>query len=242
MEEKVGPIEDVKGVIARRVLITYRIDPVVVSEILPAPMRPKLYERYAIGGVSLIRHHDLQTDFAPFFRLDVTEGAEYHFAVEFDEDGKTRSGVYVVRRESNSFSDRDIFELYYPGGPSHSHFDSVETESSILMKVTSLDDDVEIEFKGNVRTDWPEGSVFLTIEDAGDFFFSGQDAVLGSEDDIWTLEAMHPDVVNSTYFDCTRRFLPGSIELDNVILMRGSKPISINRSDPEEDRELMPFA
>ena len=46
-------IPAIRGVIKRRFLVNYRIDPVVVSRILPKPFSPKLHEGMRLGGYVL---------------------------------------------------------------------------------------------------------------------------------------------------------------------------------------------
>lgn len=58
-------LDTIHGVIARRVLLNFRIDPEVMSKALPPPFRPKLYRGRAIGGVCMIRFEELRPRFAP---------------------------------------------------------------------------------------------------------------------------------------------------------------------------------
>ena len=45
----------ISGIIDRRILVNYNIDPDVMTQALPAPFKPKLVKGRAIGGVCLIR-------------------------------------------------------------------------------------------------------------------------------------------------------------------------------------------
>ena len=45
----------VRGLIDRRILVNYRVDPGVLSRILPRPFRPKLVNGTGVAGVCLIR-------------------------------------------------------------------------------------------------------------------------------------------------------------------------------------------
>ena len=44
-----------RGVIERRLLVNYRVDPEVVADQLPAPFEPELVNGYAVAGICLIR-------------------------------------------------------------------------------------------------------------------------------------------------------------------------------------------
>ena len=48
-------IPAMRGIIDRRILANFHIDPDVMACNLPAPFRPKLANGYAIGGICLIR-------------------------------------------------------------------------------------------------------------------------------------------------------------------------------------------
>jgi len=48
-------IPTIKGIIDRRILINFTLDPDIIQKIIPAPFRPKLYKGKAIVGICLIR-------------------------------------------------------------------------------------------------------------------------------------------------------------------------------------------
>lgn len=54
-EEALMQLPIIQGVIARRLLINYRVAPEVIARLLPAPFRPKLVDGMAIAGICLIR-------------------------------------------------------------------------------------------------------------------------------------------------------------------------------------------
>ena len=53
----------VQGVIDRRILVNYRVDPVVVAKLLPVPFRPQLVNGHSIVGICLIRLKHLRPAF-----------------------------------------------------------------------------------------------------------------------------------------------------------------------------------
>jgi uncharacterized protein YqjF (DUF2071 family) len=55
----------VKGVIDRRILVNYHVDPAAVADVLPQPFRPKLVNGYAIAGICLIRLKNVRPWFLP---------------------------------------------------------------------------------------------------------------------------------------------------------------------------------
>ena len=83
----------ISGVIERRILANYRIDPQVVSRVLPAPFRPKLASGYAMGGVCLIRLGQMRPSLLRIPWGLRSENAAHRIAVEWDEAGGVREGV-----------------------------------------------------------------------------------------------------------------------------------------------------
>lgn len=55
----------VRGVIDRRILVNYRVDPSVIAPLLPPPFRPKLVRGMALVGICLIRLKQLRPAFLP---------------------------------------------------------------------------------------------------------------------------------------------------------------------------------
>ena len=50
----------VRGVIDRRILVNYAVDPEVLARTLPAPFRPKLHRGLGLAGICLIRLRDVR--------------------------------------------------------------------------------------------------------------------------------------------------------------------------------------
>jgi hypothetical protein len=49
-----------RGTIARRILVNYRIAPDVLRPLLPAPFAPRIIHGWAMGGICLIRFRELR--------------------------------------------------------------------------------------------------------------------------------------------------------------------------------------
>ena len=74
----------IRGIIDRRILANYHVDPDVMARILPPPFRPKLVNGYAIGGICLIRLKGLRPRFFPFPLGIQSENAAHRIAVEWE--------------------------------------------------------------------------------------------------------------------------------------------------------------
>ena len=55
----------IKGVIDRRMLVNFRIDPDAAAAQIPQPFRPMLIDGSAIGGICLIRLKHIRPVFLP---------------------------------------------------------------------------------------------------------------------------------------------------------------------------------
>jgi uncharacterized protein YqjF (DUF2071 family) len=83
----------IQGVIARRILVNYRVDPEVLARRLPAPFRPKLIDGVGIAGICLIRLEALRPRLVPARLGLASENAAHRIAVVWEEDGQPHEGV-----------------------------------------------------------------------------------------------------------------------------------------------------
>ena len=54
-----------RGVIDRRILVNYHVDPSVLAPLLPAPFRPKIINGLGMVGICLIRLKHIRPRFFP---------------------------------------------------------------------------------------------------------------------------------------------------------------------------------
>src|SRR5690242_19368002 len=92
----------IRGLIDRRILVNYRVEPDVLATLLPAPFRPQEINGWGIAGICLIRLRDVRPGGWPAWVGIRSENAAHRIAVEWDEAGAVRRGVYVLRRDSDS--------------------------------------------------------------------------------------------------------------------------------------------
>ena len=59
-------LPSIQGVIKRRLLVNFRVDPDVVQQLLPPRLTPKLQAGYAIAGICLIRLEQIRPSFVPW--------------------------------------------------------------------------------------------------------------------------------------------------------------------------------
>ncbi|MSQ93685.1 MAG: hypothetical protein EXR98_03920 [Gemmataceae bacterium] len=97
-----------RGVIDRRILVNYHVDPGVLAALVPPPFRPKLVGGLGMVGICLIRLKQVRPRFVPAFLGISSENAAHRTAVEWDDVGepscvssRVREGVYIRRRDTS---------------------------------------------------------------------------------------------------------------------------------------------
>lgn len=140
-----------QGVIDRRLLVNYRVKPEAVAAILPPPFRPKLIRGWAIAGICLIRLRKLRPRMLPAFIGMSSENAAHRIAVEWDDAGGVREGVYIPRRDSNSRFNTMVGGRLFPGVHHHARFVTDESDDHIRIDMTSDDALARVTVCGRVR-------------------------------------------------------------------------------------------
>jgi hypothetical protein len=124
---KIPPLH---GLIERRILLNFTADPADVERLLPAPFRPKLYQGKAIVGICLIRLKDVKPKGLPDFVGISSENGAHRIAVEWEEDGLLKEGVYVPRRDTSLRLNALAGGRLFPGKHYLAKFDVAEAAGS----------------------------------------------------------------------------------------------------------------
>lgn len=221
----------VKGVIDRRILANYRVDPDVMAQNLPAPFRPKLFKGYAIAGICLIRLTNIRPRLFPLPWGLTSENAAHRVAVEWDADGETREGVFIPRRDTDSRLNTWLGGTVFPGVHHHARFDVHETEEALSVSMRSDDGRARVHVVGNVADRLPATSVFTSIAEASAFFASGSLGYSTTDTpgrydglelrcDQWQVAPLAVAEIESSYFEDETLFPQGSASFDCALLMR----------------------
>ncbi|HEX8734580.1 MAG TPA: DUF2071 domain-containing protein [Pyrinomonadaceae bacterium] len=225
-------IPTLQGNIKRRILVNYRAEPGVIQKVLPKGFRPKLHEGKAIAGICLIRLEHIRPKFAPAFVGLSSENAAHRIAVLWeDASGETREGVYIPRRDTDSFINSAIGGKLFPGEHHKANFEVSESENSINFSMKSADETASVKLSGTISRHLPENSVFASLGEASAFFEKGSlgySATKGGanldglnlEIKNWRARALDLDYVESSFYDDETIFPPGSIKFDHALLMR----------------------
>lgn len=232
----------IEGLIDRRALINFRADPQAVQRLLPAPFRPKLHADQAIVGICLIRLKDVRPRGFPAFVGIGSENAAHRIAVEWDQDGGVREGVYIPRRDSDSRLNALAGGRIFPGLHHPAEFQVLETQDRIEIGLRSRDGGTEVHVTGRVAGALPATSIFGTLEAASKFFEAGSLGYSATRESStfdglelvcrnWDVEALAMEGVYSSFFEDRERFPEGSVTFDCGLLMRGIRHEWHSRED-----------
>lgn len=220
-----------QGVIDRRILANYRIDADVMAKNLPAPFRPKLVDGYAIGGICLIRLLRVRPRFIPLPWGIRSENAAHRIAVEWDDEEGTQEGVYIPRRDTDSWMNAKAGGNIFPGVHHYATFDVDEDGERFSVTMNSKDGSASVHVVGTRTEAIPDSSVFSSLEEVSTFFERGSLGYSnthqsGRYDGLelrcvdWKAEALAVEEVTSSYFEDTSHFPEGSVTFDCALLMR----------------------
>jgi hypothetical protein len=226
-------IPAIKGIIRRRILLNYRVDPDVISKILPANFQPKLFKGYAIAGICLIRLEEVRPKGLPSFVGIRSENAAHRIAVEWENAaGENQEGVFVPRRDTDSLLNSLAGGRVFPGVHHRSTFSVRDSDGKIALKVDGSEDDSPlVDLEVEASADFPTSSVFGSLEESSRFFETGSIGYSVRPDSsimdglllkvpAWRVSPLYVRHVRSAYYDDTSIFPSGHIELDHALLMR----------------------
>jgi hypothetical protein len=221
-----------RGIIDRRMLINFRARPEVVSRLLPSSFRPKLVRGWAMVGICLIRLKEMRPAGFPAVCGLGSENVAHRIAVEWDEGGRTREGVYIPRRDTSSSLQSLVGGKVFPGIHQRADFLVHEQNNEFSLQMKARDHGAFISLQARLADGLPATSLFSSLAEASDFFARGAmgysatnqpDRSDGLELHTfdWQVEPLEIQSVKSSFFDDRVRFPAGTIEFDCALLMRG---------------------
>lgn len=221
----------IQGVIRRRILANFRVDPQVMQQQLPTRFRPKLQHGFAVAGICLIRLEHIRPRFVPESVGLNSENAAHRVAVLWEEEGITREGVFISRRDTNSQLNHLLGGRIFPGEHHQSSFSVKESESEISLALESTDSAVAVRLEGSTAKGLPPTSIFSSLAEASAFFEAGSLGYSVTHDPkrldglnlktkAWHVEPLEIRTVHSSYFSDETKFPRGSIEFDHALIMK----------------------
>jgi hypothetical protein len=217
----------IHGFIDRRILINFIADPEDVQKIVPHPFRPQIYKDKAIVGICLIRLKHIKPKGLPDFIGISSENGAHRIAVEWDEDGQVKEGVFIPRRDTSSKFNTIVGGRIFPGKHYLAKFNVTEANQNYHIDFTSSDD-TQIAIDATEAKTFDPASVFETLENVSGFFEKGAIGYspngkkfegLKLETYNWQVKPLAVSNVKSSFFEDETIFPKGSVKFDNALLM-----------------------
>lgn len=221
----------VNGIIERRILVNYSADPAIVANIVPKPFKPKLYNGKAIVGICLIRLKGIKPKGIPACFGFNSENGAHRIAVEWEENGVSKEGVFIPRRDTNQKLNVILGGRFFPGKHYYAKFNVIEENDTYHLDFTSSDN-TTIEIDARVSQRLNEDSIFKTIENVSQFFEKGAVGYSPNKNELeglelittnWYVKPLEVLNVKSSFFEDKSIFPEGSIKFDNALLMENIK-------------------
>jgi len=220
----------VQGIIDRRILINYQVDADVLADYLPKPFLPQLVSGKGIAGICLIRLKQIRPKGFPKQIGISSENGAHRIAVEWTEQGETRQGVYIPRRDTSSRMNSLAGGRVFPGVHHFAEFSVEESGGNYSVAFTS-DDGTYLSIEGQETTDWLTESVFENETMASTFFENGAVGFSPNEKNNsydglqlktyeWKVKPLSVSAVRSSFFENETIFPKGSVKFDNALLMK----------------------
>lgn len=217
----------IHGYIDRRMLINFTAEPEVVRNILPQPFRPKIYNGKAIAGICLIRLKHIKPKGFPDFTGINSENGAHRIAVEWEENGVIKEGVYIPRRDTSLRLNALVGGRIFPGKHYFAKFNVQEADGNYHVDFTSSDN-TTISIDARTTDIFKPDSIFSTLENVSRFFERGAVGYSPNGDKYeglkletyqWQVRPLEAIQVHSSFYENEAIFPKGSIQFDNALLM-----------------------
>jgi uncharacterized protein YqjF (DUF2071 family) len=222
----------IAGLIRRRLLVNYRVDPAHISRLLPEGFRPKLHEGHAIAGICLIRLEEIRPQGLPAWAGISSENAAHRIAVRWDDpDGTEREGVFIPRRDTGSVMNHLAGGRVFPGEHHLADFRVTDEDGRIDMRVDARDRRMRLRLVARETEALPASSCFAGLDQSSAFFEPGSVGFSVTKDcckldgieletQRWEVRPLEVESVESSYFDDLSIFPAGSAVFDHALIMR----------------------
>lgn len=232
-----------EGIIARRILLNWWLEPEVARRLVPPPFEPAIVNGFAVGGICLIRLEQVRPAGMPAALGIASENMAHRIAVRYpgadgpsSADGGLRmnwkDGVYILRRDTGSLVNTLLGGRVFPGVHYDAEFQISEKESALSLHVLSNDGSTDVRLRALTGVPWKWSLLFPRLADASAFFERGSrgfscrldgGGVEGVElrQQHWEMSPLAVEEVHSAFFDNEKRFPRGSAGFDSAVIMRG---------------------
>jgi hypothetical protein len=220
-------IPTIHGIIDRRILVNFTCDPEDAKKIIPHPFRPKVFRGKAIVGICLIRLKNIKPKGLPDFIGVNSENGAHRIAVEWEEKGEVKEGVFIPRRDTSLYLNSLVGGRLFPGKHYLADFDVKEGNGNYHIAFKSSDD-TTISVDAKEVPEFPSSSIFGDLKTVSDFFERGGTGYspngtnydgLRLQTYKWEVKPLEVSAVQSSFFENEEVFPKGSVKFDNALLM-----------------------
>jgi hypothetical protein len=222
----------VEGMIARRILVNYWLDPAVARRLVPEPLEPTLVNGFAVAGICLVRLEQMRPHGLPASLGITSENMAHRIAVRYPSGGAMKDGVYILRRDTDSLFASRLGGVLFPGTFRDAEFRVEEAGDALGLEVLTEDGAADVRFRAALGAPWKWTLLFARLADVCRFF---QRADCGFEStrngealegmrlcqQRWEMTPVALDGLHSAFYADERRFPRGSVGFDSAVLMRG---------------------
>ena len=227
---KTGSIS-VEATMRRRLLINFRVDPAALPPLLPAPFEPRVVNGWGMAGICLIALDHVRPAGLPAALGVHTENVAHRIAVEWPTGSGRQQGVFIPKRDTNSWIVHAMGGRIFPGVYAHGQFEILDEAGRLQIRMRADDGSTDVFVSAGPANRLPEGSVFGSLEAASRFFENG---TLGYSPDAdgdcldalelttarWAVQPLEVDRVESSYFGNPEILSPGTSQFDCGLIMR----------------------
>lgn len=221
-----------EGIIARRILLNWWIEPEVARRLVPEPFEPAIVNGLAVGGICLIRLEQVRPVGMSAALGISSENMAHRIAVRYPSAGGMRDGVYIWRRDTGSLINTLLGGRVFPGVHYDAEFQIAEEEDALGLRVLSNDGSTDVTLHARTGVPWKWSLLFPQLTDAASFFERGArgfscrldgGGVEGVElrQQHWEMSPLAVEDVRSAFFDNDKRFPRGAAGFDSAVIMRG---------------------
>ena len=222
----------IRGIIERRILVNYQIDPEALRPLLPPPLRPQLVKGVGIGGICLIRLRDIRPRFLPSAFGFASENAAHRIAVEWPGVNDRGQGVFIPRRDTSARVNMLAGGRIFPGEHHLAYFEVLERGDEYSVSLRSRDGEVALTVRARLADQLPSSTVFDSLAEASEFFEGGSLGYSLSHNPhkldglelrtaSWRVDPLAIEHVYSSFFENKARFPAGVVRFDSALLMQG---------------------
>src|SRR5262249_25045136 len=120
-----------EGLIARRVLVNFRVDPDVARRLVPTPLQPIVERGACVAGICLIRLERLRPKGLPAAVGFTSENMAHRIAIRYPTPDGPSDGVFIWRRDTDQALVSLLGGRLFPGVRGRATFAVTEDDLSL---------------------------------------------------------------------------------------------------------------